>query len=103
MMTGWDQGQRSLLLLCQAVRSAPEVRALLVQVAEAVRELTGCDHVSLLPAPDGSAAHPGLAVDFAGAARCSELPAEDSTAPAVAWVLEHRQPNTVPRPEPAHA
>jgi formate hydrogenlyase transcriptional activator len=102
MTTDWDQSQRPLLLLCQALRSAQDVRALLLHAAEAVRELTGCDHISLLPAPDGPLARPGQAVEFAESPRCSELSAEDSRVPAVAWVLEHRELMTVPRPEQAN-
>ena len=102
MTLDWDRSQRSLLLLCQGIRSAQEVRTLFLQAAAAVRELTGCDHISLLPAPDGSVAHPGLAVEFADSPRCSELTAEDNKAPAVAWVLEHRELNTVPRREQAN-
>src|SRR5262245_23088068 len=99
MTWDWDRSQCALLCFCQAVRSAREVRALLLQAAEAVHELTGDNHVSLLPAPDGLGAHPGLVVEFADSPLCSELAAEDSKAPAVAWVLEHRQPKTVSRLE----
>jgi formate hydrogenlyase transcriptional activator len=94
-----DRSQRALLCFCQAIRSAHEVHVLFLQAAAAVHELTGGKHISLLPAPDGLVAHPGLAVEFADSPLCAELPAEDSKAPAVAWVLEHRQPKTVPRLE----
>jgi formate hydrogenlyase transcriptional activator len=97
MTLDWDQSKRSLLLFCQALRPAGEARALFLHAAEAVHALTGCGHISFLPAPDDPLGQPGLAVEFAGSPICSELPAEDSKAPAVAWALEHRELKTVRR------
>jgi formate hydrogenlyase transcriptional activator len=102
MTLDWDRRQRALLCFCQAIRSAQDVRALFLQAAQAVHELTGCNQVSLLLAPDGLVARPGLAVEFADPRLCTELPAEDCKAPAVSWVLEHRELQTVPRLEQAN-
>ena len=90
-----DRNYRCLLRLCQAVRAGPDLRTVFLQAAEAVRELPACEQVALIPA-SGTALGPGFAVDWPGPPRCSDLPPEDSAAPAVAWVLEHRQPRAEP-------
>jgi formate hydrogenlyase transcriptional activator len=91
-----DRTYRSLLRLCQAVRSGHDLRALFLQTAEAVRDLTACAQVALLPAPGAPLGPTGLVVDWPGPPLCRDLPPEDSAAPGVAWVLAHRQPRAEP-------
>jgi formate hydrogenlyase transcriptional activator len=97
-----DRNYRSLLRLCQAIRAGEDPRALFLDTAEAVRELTGCQQVGLLPAPGATLGPAGLAVDWPGP-RCSDLPRADEDAPAVAWVLQHRQPRATPADEDGRA
>src|SRR5262245_7799774 len=80
-----------LARLCQVIDSAPDPRALLRAIAPLLRDLTGCDHVSLVLAANGLLTGPGLAVESADAAHVTELPAESLPHSAAAWVHEHRR------------
>jgi formate hydrogenlyase transcriptional activator len=90
-----DRHYQSLLRLGTALHSAADVRALFVQAAAALVELTDCAQVGLFPTPGRTTDFPALAADPSSLPQVAEFSPREHDEAALAWVLEHRQLRTV--------
>jgi formate hydrogenlyase transcriptional activator len=92
-----EERYRLLVELGRLVNSTLDLRQVFERAAREAQRLTGCDRVSLIHVSPSEGTRHGFALEFAGAPRWVEVPAQALRDSAAEWVLARRQPRIARR------